>query len=423
AFLPAIFAAMALSYILARPLIRRLKAMESFTMTLAGGEYEAPLVISGDGELGGVERGLESLRQKLRWLVTALSEDQKRLEALIDGVPDAVLLFGADGRLSAANRSARRLFHIPAQEWQALRQEEVVRDPRILSILDVALTPGGQPPEPIQVSWRDPELELEVICRPMDEEGGGQGALLVLRDVTRQARLERMRTDFIANMAHELFTPLTAIRGASETLIDSPAPMDPQNAKFLDTIHRHAIRLGAIVADVSQLSRIESGASPVAAANMDARRPAEDVAALFGPEAEKAAVAFGVEAPETPVELVSDAEKIESILVNLAQNGIRYTPAGGSVKISVLPRDGGGVIYQVMDTGVGIPFKDIPRVTERFYRVDPGRSRDKGGTGLGLSIVRHLTSALGGRMTIESHLGKGTTVIVELPSLPAPEEQ
>lgn len=420
--LPALFLAMVISYLVARPMTRRLEAMERFTATLAEGDYETALVSGGSGELGGVERSLEELRLRFRGLVWRLSEDRQKLASIIDGIPDAVLLFGADGRLMAANKAAEGLLRLPAHGREALSKEEVVRDPEILTALDMVHSSAKGPKAPARISWRDPEMELEVICRPMEDEGQMGGALLVMRDITKQIHLERIRSDFIANMAHELLTPLTAIRGAAETLIDSGDIGEGQPRKFLETIHRHAIRLGNIVVDVSQLSRIEGGGAPVVARRMDARRVVDDVVALFTAEAERSGIALGVEAPEEEVHLVSDAEKIESILLNLAQNAVRYTPSGGSVALCVRPTTT-GVVYEVRDTGHGIPFKDIPRVTERFYRVDPGRSREKGGTGLGLSIVRHLVTGLKGKMTIESKLDKGTTVRVELPSLKAEKEE
>lgn len=416
-----LIAAMALSYILARPLTGRLAAMKSFSSAMAGGDYDRPFDSSGPGELGGLERSLETLRGGLRTLVLHLSGDRAKLASIIDGMPDAALLFSAGGRLTAANKAAKRLLRLPASGWEGLSKEEVAREPEILTALDAVMTSDNPPEEPVRLGWRGPELELEVICRPMKEEKGGRGALLLMRDVSRQARLERIRTDFIANMAHELLTPLTAIRGAAETLVNSRQGHDEQTARFIATIHRHSIRLGNIVADVSQLSMIESGALPVETARIDARRPADEVAALFAPEAEKTGLSLKTAAPQEPAWIVSDAEKIESILVNLVQNSIRYTPSGGSVTITVksIPN---GAVYEVADTGVGIPYKDLPRVTERFYRVDPGRSREKGGTGLGLSIVKRLVMALGGKLSIDSQLGKGTRVKVELPFLPQPEK-
>ena len=413
----AIMAALVLSRWVAMPLVGRINEMKRFTTALAAGDYSIPFESTGPGELGDLERSLEALRVKLLSMVQIISEDKKKLPAIIDGLPDATLLFSASGRLTAANKAAIGILRLPEPGWDSMKKEEVVREPEILKALDAAMSPGAAPQEPVRLAWRDPEMSLEALCLPAKDHHGARGAMLLIRDVTRQNRLERVRADFIANMAHELLTPLTAIRGAAETVMDSGDIQDGQSKKFIASILHHSTRLGNILADVSALSMIESGATPPHAAPIDARRPAAEAVALFALEAEKAGLTLRLAQPEAPLNIVSDPEKIESILVNLAQNSIRYTPSGGSVTVTVKAA-AGGVEYEVADTGVGIPYKDLPRVTERFYRVDPARSREKGGTGLGLSIVKRLALALGGKLSIESQLGKGTTVRVNLPSLP-----
>jgi two-component system phosphate regulon sensor histidine kinase PhoR len=249
----------------------------------------------------------------------------------------------------------------------------------------------------------------------LPDDQGRPGALVVLRDVTRELHLERVRTDFLANLSHELRTPLTAIRGSAETLLDS-ARSDPAAAeRFLETIRRNALRLESLLQDVSELSRIEGGAAPLEVSTFDGRDPTKHAVDLFGAEAHKKGLALELKVPAEPLPLASDPTKVESVLVNLVQNGVRYTPAGGRVTVSVEATEG-GVRYVVEDTGVGIPPRDLSRVTERFYRVDPGRSRAMGGTGLGLAIVKHLVEVLGGTLDIASEPGKGTRVTVLLPS-------
>jgi two-component system phosphate regulon sensor histidine kinase PhoR len=240
--------------------------------------------------------------------------------------------------------------------------------------------------------------------------------LVVLRDVTRQAHLERVRTDFVANLSHELRTPLTAVRASAETLLDGALEDPPAARRFLESIRRNALRLEALLADVSDLARIEAGAEGLSAREFDARTPVEHVLELFRAEAAAAGVTLSGELPAEPLPLVSDPDRVESILVNLVQNAVRYTPRGGAVTVAVeaAPQ---GASYRVRDTGIGIPPKDLPRVTERFYRVDPGRSRAQGGTGLGLSIVKHLVELLRGELRLESEQGRGTTATVTLPNL------
>ncbi|MHB8767180.1 MAG: sensor histidine kinase, partial [Deferrisomatales bacterium] len=404
-----------LAYALGRGLSRRVEAMGQFAARVAGGDREASLPVQGDDELADLERSLGALQAELGHRLDALRRDQERLEGLVDGLPDGVAVLDGEGRLSLANRPALALLRLPRAELLGRPAGELLRDPRILAAADAARA-GAEPPEPFRVSWPEPARELEAALRPLTDPTGRRGTLVVLRDVTRQAHLERVRTDFVANLSHELRTPLTAVRASAETLMDG-ALADPEAAhRFLDSIRRNSLRLEALLGDVSDLARIEAGAEAVAPRAFDAREPVRLVAELFRAEAEAAGVALAAELPADPLPLVSDPDRVESILVNLVQNAVRYTPRGGRVTLAAEAAPG-GARYRVADTGVGIPPRDLPRVTERFYRVDPSRSRARGGTGLGLSIVKHLVELLGGELSIESEVGRGTRVGVFVPGV------
>ena len=413
AAVPAVLAALALAFLLSRGLTRRFEAMRRFAARTAAGDFDAELPVGGADELADLERDLLALRDALRDEMVGLSRERERLEALIRHLPDGIVVLDSDHRVLRVNPAARRLLRL-AGPADGVPGAEVLRHPDLLRALD-ACRGAEAPPGPVALDWPDPPCRLLVRMVPLTDEAGRPGVLVVLRDVTRQHELERMRSDFIANLGHELRTPLTAIRGAAETLQDA-ALGDPEAARrFLDTIHRNALRLESLLEDVSHLARIEGGAAPLQAGPLDARDPVRRVVELFRTEAERAGIELRCEVPPTEVPLVSDGDKIESILVNLVQNAVRYTPEGGRVTASV-EAAGGGVVFAVADTGIGIPADEIPRVTERFYRVDPARSRATGGTGLGLSIVKHLVEMLGGTLRIESGPGKGTRVTVTLPT-------
>ncbi len=415
AAVPAVLAALALAFLLSRGLTRRFEAMRRFAARTAAGDFDATLPVGGSDELADLERGLLALRDALRDEMVRLSRERERLEALIRHLPDGIVVLDSDHRVLRVNPAARRILRL-AGPAEGLPGAEVLRHPDLLRALDACRGAGGEPPGPVALDWPDPPCRLLVRMVPLTDEAGRPGVLVVLRDVTRQHELERMRSDFIANLGHELRTPLTAIRGAAETLQDA-ALGDPEAARrFLDTIHRNALRLESLLEDVSHLARIEAGAAPLQPAPLDARDPVRSVVELFRTEAEGAGIDLRCEVPAGEVPLVSDADKIESVLVNLVQNAVRYTPEGGRVTASV-EAAGGGAVFAVEDTGIGIPADEIPRVTERFYRVDPARSRATGGTGLGLSIVKHLVEILGGTLRIESRPGEGTRVTVTIPSL------
>jgi two-component system phosphate regulon sensor histidine kinase PhoR len=415
AAIPALCLAFALVLFLSRTFTRRFGAMSLFASRLADGDYASPLAVRGHDELADLEGSLMALRDNLANQVGALKHDRKRLTLLTDGLPDAVVLLDGERRIIRTNEPARRLLRISGKT-EGLSGPEVLREPKVLEALDCMLVdrPTAGPPLPFRVTWPEPACELEVRLSPIPDEQGRPGVLVLLRDMTRQAELERVRTDFIANLSHELRTPLTAIRGAAETLLDAAAEDPAASQRFLETIRRHSLRLEALLADVSDLARIESGGYPVEPRPFDARSVARETVELFATEADRAEVSLEVGVPAEELTITSDPGVVESILVNLLQNAVRYTPKGGRVTLRLLPAQE-GVRYVVEDTGIGIPPKDIPRVTERFYRADPGRSRAQGGTGLGLSIVKHLVEGLGGTLEIESEYGKWTRVTVFVP--------
>jgi thioredoxin type arsenate reductase len=249
------------------------------------------------------------------------------------------------------------------------------------------------------------------------------GYILVFHDVTELKRLETVRADFVANVSHELRTPLSAIKGYAETLLRNP-PGEPKIARqFLEVIDRHSERLSRLVDDLLTLADLESGKLQLARMPLDAGGLIARVMEIFQDRAGKKSLKLSqtIE-PHLPL-ILGDADRLQQLLINLVDNAIKYTPSGGQVRVTaskMTPPEAPGtpmVEVAVSDTGCGIPEKDLPRLTERFYRVDKTRSRELGGTGLGLAIVKHITQAHDGLLRIESRIGKGTTVCVSLPTM------
>jgi len=239
--------------------------------------------------------------------------------------------------------------------------------------------------------------------------------VIVLHDITELRRLEQVRTEFVANVSHELRTPLTAIHGYVETLLGG-ALEEPENArKFLEVVHRQTGRLGRLINDLTDLSNIELGKVSLRLAPTSLDEVLDSVLAVIRPRAQAGGVAVGVEMPPGLPPVKADHDRLAQILINLADNAVKYTPGGGAVTIHASETGYGTVEVSVEDTGVGIPPSDLPRITERFYRVDKARSRELGGTGLGLAIVKHLVLAHGGELGIESELGRGTKVRFTIP--------
>jgi two-component system phosphate regulon sensor histidine kinase PhoR len=247
------------------------------------------------------------------------------------------------------------------------------------------------------------------------------GSILVFHDITEIQRLETVRSDFVANVSHELRTPLTAIRGYVETLLHNP-PTEAEDARqFLTIIARHSERLSRLTEDLLTLSDLESGARKMTLKPVEAGHLIQRVLEVFWDRAAKKNVTLSYAVP-TELLILGDSDRLQQLFINLVDNAVKYNSPGGSVTITGRHVDSGAhaeVEIAVIDTGAGISEKDLPRLTERFYRVDKARSREMGGTGLGLAIVKHIVQAHGGDLKIESALNKGTTVRVFLPAVAA----
>jgi two-component system, OmpR family, phosphate regulon sensor histidine kinase PhoR len=238
--------------------------------------------------------------------------------------------------------------------------------------------------------------------------------VLTFHDVTERHRVERLRRDFVANASHELRTPLTSVRGFVEALEDGALDEPPTARRFLGKIRLHADRMAALVSDLLELSRLESGERPP---RWETLRPAdvlEDVVASLGEQAKGRQIVVTVETDGAPP-VTSDGDRLRQILENLLENAVKYTPPGGHVAVAARSGEEGSVVFEVADDGPGIPAEHLPRIFERFYRVDKARSREMGGTGLGLSIVKHLAEGMGATVWVVSETGRGTRFSVRMP--------
>jgi two-component system phosphate regulon sensor histidine kinase PhoR len=244
----------------------------------------------------------------------------------------------------------------------------------------------------------------------------GVGVVLVIYDVTTLRRLEQVRTEFVANVSHELRTPLTAIQGYLETLLGGALEEREHARRFLEIAFRHTERLGRLLNDLTDLSNIELNKVKLALEPVALDEVIDSVLAIMQPKADARHVSLTTEVARDLPPIHADHDRLAQVLINLIDNALKYTPEGGRVTARATAAVGQGVVVDVADTGIGIPPADLPRITERFYRVDKARSRELGGTGLGLAIVKHLVIAHGGELHIDSRLGQGTTVRFTIPT-------
>ncbi len=366
-------------------------------------------------EATALNQSLRRMSRRLKELVERLSEESARRDAILKSMAEGVLAVDAQMRVLFCNQAFSTALGLKQPVAENMPIVGLVRDPRFLSLISGVLQSG----EPVQTRFTLPGAEasvFEAYAAPLAIPTG-RGVLLILHDITGLERLERIRRDFVANVSHELRTPLTAIRGYAETLLAGALEDAENNRRFVETIQAHAIRLNNIASDLLTLSDLESG-----------RRDAEPGPISIGEAINTALLTVEAEARIRNVTVVrgdvadavviGHAIRLEQALVNLLDNAVKFNKPGGEVRIDASRGADGHILISVADTGSGIPSDDLPRIFERFYRVDRARSRAVGGTGLGLSIVKHVVERMEGTIKVDSRLGKGSTFTISLPPAP-----
>jgi two-component system, OmpR family, phosphate regulon sensor histidine kinase PhoR len=428
AALAALWPALAIS----RRTSRRVERLAKFVTALDRDEKPLALQREGSDAIGRLEGTLIDAATRLSGRLRSAQVEQQNLEAALNGMAEGVLVIDDGGTVVLCNRRAEELFGVPVGKSCVGRPLiEVTRQPEIHQIVRdvVAGEEAGKTLVREVVLERPRPLVLQITANPLSGPGSARTHILVCHDISELKRLQNNQRDFVANVSHELRTPLSAIQGYSETLL-SGALDHPEKARgFLAIIERHARRLGSLVDDLLTLSDIELGRTelhrrPVAAAGV-----IESACEILREHVRRAGLDLHKEIAVELPPLDVDADRIVQALVNLIDNAVKYTPQGGHIMVTARPADGaenpdapvprppkGWVELAVADTGVGVPPKDLPNLTRRFYRVDKARSRERGGTGLGLAIVKHIIQAHGGWLRIESAVNRGTTVLVYLPA-------
>ena len=408
----ALGSALGLAWLSSVLLARRVDTIAAVARRYAAGDFSAPARDPGGDELGTVARVLDDTARELGRRMTELSQDRARMEAILAGMLEGVIVVNAQGRVVLANEAARRMVR-PDRLAPGQHYVEVVRHPDIGAMLGRAL--NGQTPEGLEFSPpRDPNRTIVARAAPLTTEGA-PGAVLVLHDITDLRHADRMRRDFVANVSHELRTPLTAIQGYVEALQDEDPPEAEEAARFLEIIARQASRMERLVRDLLRLARLEAGHEPVDPAETDLDSLFADVVMeLEGAlEAKNQRVVTAVDAPAAT--LFVDGLKLHDALRNLVENAVAYAPPSTTITLGARRSDD-RVVLTVSDEGPGIPDADLARIFERFYRVDKARSRESGGTGLGLSIVKHLVEILGGEVKAANRPSGGAEFSITLPA-------
>ncbi len=368
-------------------------------------------------ELDGLSRGIEEIAGQLRKKIAEVSEDKEYLQTVLKGMTEGVLVVDEKKRIKMMNDALRTL--LPASPDIADRMPlEVIRNAALESTIQRVLQTGKSEAFEMELpAARGKTLEVNVVAIPSASNGiDGKvlGAIAVFHDITRLKRLEKVRQDFVANVSHELRTPLTSIKGYAETLLDGALKEDVA-FQFVQVINKHADRLTKIVEDLLTLSKIESKEFSLTPERLAVSELINGALEVIKEEADKKSMSVSWGESKSSLFIIGDRKGLEQVLVNLLDNAVKYGREGGNINISVIESSNADIQVSVEDDGIGIPTEDLPRIFERFYRVDKGRSKELGGTGLGLSIVKHIVQANGGRVWAESQIGKGSTFYFTLP--------
>ena len=390
----------------------RLQRIVNFAERVAGGDLTARIASTSTDEIGQVAAALDKTTRRVEESYARLQTSQRELETLLNSMQDAVVAVDADGRIQWANRSMDRLLSRAPRLNAPLIDS--VSDPDFLEAIQAAARDQGV------TSARSNTIAtgrtFDVTAAPMP----GGGAVAVLRDLTETERMEKSRRDFIANVSHELRTPLTSIQGYTETLLDGPLE-DAHLREFLEIIRKNAARMSRLTEDLLTLARVESGEHRFDKQRVSAEELLQDAQESFREVARPYGVELVVENSVPAGTVNADREAIHQIFSNLIENALKYAATGKKIVLGARAAGGGvgsgvefGIEFYVQDFGPGISSEHLPRLFERFYRVDKARSRESGGTGLGLAIAKHIVLAHGGTIRAESELNHGSTFLFTL---------
>ncbi|GAB4484542.1 MAG: phosphate regulon sensor histidine kinase PhoR [Thermodesulfovibrionales bacterium] len=389
---------------------RLLLEITDFSRSLSRGEINRRLFLSDAGEFNEIAENLTAMSEKLQDVIIRSEDERERLAVILTSMPDALLIIDPKGIVQRASDASHRFFGSDSYEGRQFM--EVVRSDEFAGLIAAVRKTGTAGTAEIRIDHPS-ERHLEVRVSPLFYQGKElSGMVAVFHDITQMKLLEQVRKDFVANVSHELKTPITAIRGFAETLLEGALDDRSQALKFLATIRSNSERIDRLVDDLMTISKIELGVIRIEKAPLDPREICENIAVVLRCKAAEKGLVLDIVCPDDIREIRADRDRLIQIMTNLVDNAIKFTEAG---KVSFgAERSEGKICLFVEDTGIGIAAKHLARLGERFYRVDPARSRTMGGTGLGLAIVKHLVKAHGWDMRIESTPGRGTRIEILL---------
>jgi two-component system phosphate regulon sensor histidine kinase PhoR len=396
-----------LAFQITRITVDPIKKLTDVSREMAEGNLNQEIVAASRDEVGDLARAFNRMALKLKEAMSLVTAERDRMAIVLESMGDAIFVVDGEGRVTMTNKAAEKVLQVPRDATTGRHFIEAVRDYEIDALLQRCLKEREQQTGLVEI--RSKRQLLGVIVTPFQEDSG---CLLLIQDLTELRRLETVRRDFIANLSHELRTPIASLKALGETLNEGAIDQPTVARDFMGKMNAEVDRLAQMVQEMGDLSRIESGEAPLQKSPVNVTEVVSRAVERLKAQSERAGLQIKVDIASGLPSVSADGSRIEQVLVNLIHNAIKFTPTGGRVTVSA-KAEGDRLIVSVSDTGVGIPEDDLPRVFERFYKAD--RARAGGGTGLGLAIAKHVVEAHGGRIWVESVEGRGATFSLGLP--------
>lgn len=412
AFAFAAIISLAMSSIFSQMLYRPLRQVAALAEDIGAGNLSRRLTIHRSDEFGNLAQVMNAMASRIQEQLHNLATERNRLDAILRGMGEGLMVTDAQGAVMLVNPAFCALFDV-REEVIGRPLIDITRHPTLHESFKLVLQNRAERHEEITLSLGEDKTILTHWVPLLDGEEL-RGIVAVFHDISDLKRLEKIRKDFVANVSHELRTPVTVIKGYAETLLGGLMVEDPDRAeRFVTIILNHSERLATLIGDLLTLSEMESGEFSLQLHPVPLAATIRHAAGLVELKAGEKGIVLDISVPDDTPAVLADQGRLEQVFINLLDNAVKYTPGSGRVTVAVTDGEG-AVTVRVSDTGPGIPPQSLPRIFERFYRVDTARSRDQGGTGLGLSIVKHIVQLHGGSISVESTPGKGSSFILTL---------
>jgi two-component system, OmpR family, phosphate regulon sensor histidine kinase PhoR len=395
-------------------IIKPIEDINRVALELANGNYEARTYEERLDETGELSKSINHLAQNLSKMTADKEKQTNRLQTLIENMGSGLLLINEKGKVSLVNREFSKTFGSHTKMWKKQVYKNVIPFEEVTKLIDEAFTFGGIVKKHVVLSLAIERKHFIIYSAPiLNDEKEMQGVALLFHDITELKKLESMRKDFVANVSHELKTPMTSIKGFAETLLDGALEDKDVSEKFLGIILKEADRMQQQLEDLLELSKLEREDIKLDLHEVSIEEIAEETTLMLQGKAKKKDIVITSSYHGNTIAVVDQA-RVKQVFLNIINNAIAYTPEGGSINIS-LKEELKNITCVIKDSGIGIAHEQIPRIFERFYRIDKARSRQSGGTGLGLAIVKHIVEAHHGKIKVDSTEGKGTTFTISFP--------